>query len=115
MSEDEMSAEERARSNSSFYHYAGLNSGRHQREREILDELQLRVDDLRSCAKQDSCQELADIVEVCMDDIQYRRDWDPESYFSETRVAEREQKIAARRARWAAELTEEAAQEPKEN
>lgn len=110
-----MSAEERHRSNNSMYHYVGLNDGRHQREREILEILRIRVEDLRSCTKQDSCQELADIVEVCMDDITHRRDWDPASYFSEERVAERERKIAARRAQHRAELYGETTNDTEEN
>lgn len=72
-----MSAEERARSNSSMYYYTGYNSGRYkghaegrdEREREILAQLTERAEDLRSCGKNDDCAAMAQIVQVCIDDI----------------------------------------------
>lgn len=78
----ELSPEERSRSNSSMYYYAGYNSGlnrgrvegRDEREREILAQLADRVSDLESCGKNDDCAAMARIVQVCIDDITYRED-----------------------------------------
>ena len=43
---------------------------RSERER-ILEILQDRHEDLISCTKKDNCQDLAEIVAVCIEDIKY--------------------------------------------
>jgi hypothetical protein len=50
-----------------------------ERER-ILKILQDRHEDLLSCTKDDNCQDLAEIVAVCIDDIKYE---DTENLFTE--------------------------------
>lgn len=73
----ELTPEERAQSNSSMYYYAGYNSGlyqgrtegRDEREREIVAQLTERVEDLRSCGKNDDCAAMARVVQACIDDI----------------------------------------------
>ena len=45
--------------------------GRQEIRKSVLEILQDRHEDLLSCIKDDNCQDLAEIVAVCIEDIKY--------------------------------------------
>ena len=52
-----------------MFFYLGKNYGKTKENFRIMGILKDRVADLRACGKDDTCWELADIIEVCIDDM----------------------------------------------